>query len=93
VIAPSSDNTPNAPLLIVTDAASTNAARTLDLRTIVRDTSSWLGYMHTWQWHDYVGALSLRTHAATTAGTRATPSIIADGSKVGAIPLGQHEAA
>jgi hypothetical protein len=22
----------------------------------VRDTSSWLGYMHTWQWHNYVGA-------------------------------------
>jgi hypothetical protein len=55
VIAPSSDNTPNAPLLIVTDVVSTNAARRLDSRTIVRDTSSWLGYMHTWQWHDYVG--------------------------------------
>jgi hypothetical protein len=50
VAASSSDNTPNAPLLIVTYAASTNAARRLDLRTIVRDTSSWLGYMHTWQW-------------------------------------------
>jgi hypothetical protein len=56
VIAPSSKNTPNAPLLIVTDAVSTNAARRLGLRTIVRDTSSWLGYMHTWQWHNYVGA-------------------------------------